>query len=171
MTPKPITKNTLFYGDNLPILREYIPDESVDLIYLDPPFNSNRSYNVLFKDESGHAKSGDVRDLKGVLECENAVLGVFVTLEPPTKEMETEAVTAGYYHSPGWNLDYRHIQTLTIEDLLKGAQVQMPPTAQTFPGLATRPAHGTRVRGRRPGPCKQAPKVGIPREGQAALNL
>jgi site-specific DNA-methyltransferase (adenine-specific) len=50
---KPITKNTLFYGDNLEILREYIPDESVDLIYLDPPFNSNRSYNVLFKDEGG----------------------------------------------------------------------------------------------------------------------
>ena len=35
---KPITRNTLFYGDNLPILREHIPDESVDLIYLDPPF-------------------------------------------------------------------------------------------------------------------------------------
>jgi site-specific DNA-methyltransferase (adenine-specific) len=50
---KPITQNTLFYGDNLPILREYVPDESIDLIYLDPPFNSNRSYNVLFKDESG----------------------------------------------------------------------------------------------------------------------
>lgn len=46
-------KNTLYYGDNLEILREYVPDESVDLIYLDPPFNSNRSYNVLFKDESG----------------------------------------------------------------------------------------------------------------------
>ena len=45
--------NTLYYGDNLPILREYIQDESIDLIYLDPPFNSNRSYNVLFKDESG----------------------------------------------------------------------------------------------------------------------
>lgn len=50
--PKPITKNTLFYGDNLPILREYISNESIDLIYLDPPFNSSRSYNVLFKDES-----------------------------------------------------------------------------------------------------------------------
>jgi len=48
-----ITQNTLFYGDNLNILREYIPDKSVDLIYLDPPFNSNRNYNVLFKDESG----------------------------------------------------------------------------------------------------------------------
>ena len=53
MSPKPIEKNTLFYGDNLPILREYIPDASVDLVYLDPPFNSNRNYNVLFKDEKG----------------------------------------------------------------------------------------------------------------------
>ena len=41
--------NTLFYGDNLHILREYIEDESVDLVYLDPPFNSNATYNVLFK--------------------------------------------------------------------------------------------------------------------------
>jgi site-specific DNA-methyltransferase (adenine-specific) len=48
-----LTTNTLFYGDNLAIMREYIPDESVDLVYLDPPFNSNRNYNVLFKDESG----------------------------------------------------------------------------------------------------------------------
>ena len=53
MTPKPITCNTLFYGDNLPIVREHIADETVDLVYLDPPFNSNRVYNVLFKDESG----------------------------------------------------------------------------------------------------------------------
>lgn len=45
--------NTLYYGDNLKILRDYIKDESVDLIYLDPPFNSNRNYNVLFKNESG----------------------------------------------------------------------------------------------------------------------
>ncbi len=47
--------NRLYYGDNLEILRsrEYFPDESVDLIYLDPPFNSNRDHNVLFKSESG----------------------------------------------------------------------------------------------------------------------
>jgi DNA modification methylase len=45
--------NILYYGDNLDILRRYIPDESVDLVYLDPPFNSNRDYNVIFKDESG----------------------------------------------------------------------------------------------------------------------
>lgn len=45
--------NVLYYGDNLDILRRYIADESVDLVYLDPPFNSNRDYNVIFKDESG----------------------------------------------------------------------------------------------------------------------
>ncbi len=58
MPPKPITHNTLFYGDNLPILREHMACKSVDLVYPDPPFNSNRSYNVLFKDKgsrsSGH---------------------------------------------------------------------------------------------------------------------
>jgi site-specific DNA-methyltransferase (adenine-specific) len=48
-----IWKNTLYYGDNLDILRDHIKDASVDLIYLDPPFNSNRNYNVLFKDERG----------------------------------------------------------------------------------------------------------------------
>ncbi len=53
MPPRTITSNTLFYGDNLSILREHIADASVDLVYLDPPFNSSRNYNVLFKDEAG----------------------------------------------------------------------------------------------------------------------
>jgi len=48
-----VQTNVLYYGDNLDILRRYIPDASVDLVYLDPPFNSNRDYNVIFKDESG----------------------------------------------------------------------------------------------------------------------
>ena len=45
--------NVLYYGNNLDILRRYVPDASVDLVYLDPPFNSNATYNVIFKDESG----------------------------------------------------------------------------------------------------------------------
>jgi len=45
--------NRLCYGDNLVILRDHVPDDSVDLVYLDPPFNSNRDYNVIFRDESG----------------------------------------------------------------------------------------------------------------------
>ena len=52
--------NTLYYGDNLKILRDYTKDESVDLIYLDPPSNSNRNYNVLFKDESGTEADSEI---------------------------------------------------------------------------------------------------------------
>lgn len=46
-------RNVLYYGDNLDVLRRYIKDESVDLIYLDPPFKSNQDYNVLFADQRG----------------------------------------------------------------------------------------------------------------------
>jgi DNA modification methylase len=53
--------NVLYYGDNLDILRRYIPDASVDLIYLDPPFNSNRDYNVIFKDESGKQSDASIK--------------------------------------------------------------------------------------------------------------
>lgn len=53
-------KNALYYGDNLSALRESIPSESVDLIYLDPPFNSNASYNVLFKAPSGERSKAQI---------------------------------------------------------------------------------------------------------------
>lgn len=53
--------NTLWYGDNLRVLREEIADESVDLIYLDPPFNSNRNYNVLFKEKSGDESPAQIQ--------------------------------------------------------------------------------------------------------------
>ena len=54
------TANTLFYGDNLAILREHIADESVDLVYLDPPFNSNANYNVLFRAPDGHQSQAQI---------------------------------------------------------------------------------------------------------------
>ena len=53
--------NTLFYGDNLGVLREHIPDASVDLVYLDPPFNSNASYNVLFREKSGEESPAQIK--------------------------------------------------------------------------------------------------------------
>ena len=52
--------NALYYGDNLPVLRDYLASESVDLIYLDPPFNSNASYNVLFKEQSGERSAAQI---------------------------------------------------------------------------------------------------------------
>ncbi len=53
-------RDVLYYGDNLAILRRYVPDESVDLVYLDPPFNSNRDYNVIFRDESGRTSDAQL---------------------------------------------------------------------------------------------------------------
>ena len=52
--------NKLYFGDNLDILREHIKDESVDLIYLDPPFNSNANYNLLFKTPKGHESAAQI---------------------------------------------------------------------------------------------------------------
>src|SRR5680860_117050 len=54
------TTNSLFYGDNLRILRDHVQDEIVDLIYLDPPFNSNATYNVLFKSLAGEQSQAQI---------------------------------------------------------------------------------------------------------------
>jgi site-specific DNA-methyltransferase (adenine-specific) len=56
-----VAENTLYYGDNLDVLRRYVKDETVDLVYLDPPFNSNASYNVLFAEHSGEKAASQIR--------------------------------------------------------------------------------------------------------------
>jgi adenine specific DNA methylase Mod len=53
--------NQLFYGDNLDVLQRHIKDESVDLVYLDPPFKSNQDYNVLFAEKDGTAAAAQFR--------------------------------------------------------------------------------------------------------------
>ncbi len=53
--------NILYYGDNLEILRKYIPDNSIDLVYLDPPFNSKKDYNILFKENGGVESEAQIK--------------------------------------------------------------------------------------------------------------
>lgn len=53
-------QNQLFFGDNLEILRQHIPVDSVDLVYLDPPFNSKATYNVLFAEKSGEKSAAQI---------------------------------------------------------------------------------------------------------------
>jgi site-specific DNA-methyltransferase (adenine-specific) len=55
-----MSENTLYYGDNLDVLRRYVADESVDLVYLDPPFNSARDYNVLFESKTGKDSAAQI---------------------------------------------------------------------------------------------------------------
>ena len=53
--------NVLYYGDNLDVLRRYVKDETVDLVYLDPPFNSNQDYNVLFGERNGTQAAAQIK--------------------------------------------------------------------------------------------------------------
>ncbi len=66
--------NRLFYGDNLEILREHVRDESVDLIYIDPPFNSKRDYNIIYDGSTAQTKAfGDTWSIVGVNELEELI--------------------------------------------------------------------------------------------------
>ena len=113
-------------------------DKGIDGVIAFIDDNTGKAKRVLVQVKSGHVKSGDIRDLKGTLQREQAAIGVFITLEPPSKDMTTEAVSAGFYHSPGWNQNYPRILILTIEGLLQDIKagktqlVQMPPQFGTF---------------------------------------
>jgi len=87
---------------------------------------------VLIQAKSGHVNSGTVRDLIGVLTNEHAEIGVLITLDPPTRDMITSASTAGYYKSEFWQKSFPRLQILTIEQILAGSVVQMPPETGTF---------------------------------------
>lgn len=123
-------------------------DRGIDgvITFLDD--NTSKPKRALVQVKGGHVKSGDVRDLRGTVEREGASIGIFITLEEPTSEMRREAVSAGFYRSPGWGKDFPRIQLLTIAELLRGVKVDMPP------------AHGT---------FKQAQRVNVPEAEQGTL--
>jgi hypothetical protein len=139
----PDWKNKLFFGDNLQILRKHVADETVDLVYLDPPFNSKADYNVLFKTTAGEAsappqqtqapvsvkaganiKRGMVATLKGDMARSPACL---VTLEEPTAPMRQEAADAGRWTSDQFpDRSFPVIQLLTVEQILRGDAPDLP---------------------------------------------
>jgi site-specific DNA-methyltransferase (adenine-specific) len=69
--------NTLYYGDNLDVLRRHIDDESVDLVYLDPPFNSARSYNVLFAEHHGAKAAAQIRAFEDTWEWDESAAATY----------------------------------------------------------------------------------------------
>ena len=107
-------------------------DKGIDGVIAFVDDATDKLKRVLVQVKSGHVKSGDIRDLVGTVQRENAAIGVFITLETPTRDMKAEAIRAGYYHSLGWNEDYPRIQILNIVELLHGAKIQMPPQYGTF---------------------------------------
>jgi site-specific DNA-methyltransferase (adenine-specific) len=71
--------NFLFYGDNLDVLRRYVKDETVDLVYLDPPFNSNASYNVLFGHADGSRAAAQIKAFEDTWRWDQAAAADFET--------------------------------------------------------------------------------------------
>lgn len=72
-----MTDNVLYYGDNLDILRRYIQDETVDLIYLDPPFKSEQDYNVLFAEQNGSRAAAQIRAFEDTWRWDQAAAAAY----------------------------------------------------------------------------------------------
>ena len=107
-------------------------DEGVDgvLYFIDNP--ENKPQKVVVQVKSGKVGVKDIRELIQVVDKQNAVMGFFITLEPPTEGMRKEAIARGFYESP-WGKKYEKIQIRTIEELLKGKSFSLPPTNISFP--------------------------------------
>jgi DNA modification methylase len=89
--------------------------------------NTGKAKRIIIQVKSGNVKSGDIRDLKGVLEREKAELGAFISLKPATRDMIKEAVSAGFYESQHYG-KFPKLQILTVEEILNGAKLQYPQT-------------------------------------------
>lgn len=85
----------LYYGDNLEILRDYIPDETVDLVYLDPPFNSNAKYNVLFGEQDGTRAASQIEAFDDTWRWDQAAAEAYDELTDGNSDLKvTEAMLA-----------------------------------------------------------------------------
>ena len=102
-------------------------DQGIDgvVYFIDGP--KRAMHKAVVQVKSGNVSSYQIRDLKGTVEREKAAMGLFITLEPPTRPMITEANSAGLYHSDLWQTYYPKIQIRTVEELLEGNGFEMPP--------------------------------------------
>lgn len=95
----------------------------------EPDSRKTKTKQIIFSVKAGHTGVSHIRDLRGVIERENAQIGVLISMELPTKQMRTEAASAGFYKS-SWGTKHPVLQILTIEDLLSGKSVDCPPLSQ-----------------------------------------
>ncbi|MHB1134260.1 MAG: DNA methyltransferase [Chloroflexota bacterium] len=106
-------------------------DKGIDgHLYFHDEAEGAKTKQVILSVKAGHLMPAYVRDLRGVLDRESAQIGVLLSMEQPSQQMRAEAASAGFYHSPGWNMDYPRLQIITVEELLTGKRIEMPPLGQ-----------------------------------------
>jgi restriction endonuclease Mrr len=87
--------------------------------------NTGNAKKIVVQVKSGHVNAGQIRDLKGVIDREKAVVGVFITLQETTQPMRQEALSAGFYEPEFFSgQHFPKIQILTVRELLAGKEVQ-----------------------------------------------
>ena len=101
--------------------------------------------SVILSVKAGKTGAAHVRDLKGVLEREKAAIGVLISMQEPTAPMRTEAATAGFFASAFWGKKYPKVQLYTVEDLLAGKQIEMPPIRQVGATFRKAPRESRRL--------------------------
>ena len=118
-------------------------DRGIDglFYFIDGPRRTPQKVVVQVK--GGGAQVRDIRDLKGVVEREKAALGLFISLQEPTRPMREEEASGGFYHSDLWQRDFAKIQLRTIGQLLSGQPFDLPPRQPAYqPATRHRPAEG-----------------------------
>lgn len=93
--------------------------------------NTGEVRQFIFSVKGGKLKATDVRDLRGVVDRENAEIGVLISVDAPTAPMHAEAASAGFYSQSAWNEHYPRLQIITVDQLLSGAKVAAPPGRAT----------------------------------------
>ncbi len=102
-------------------------DRGVDgmLYFIDGPRRT--PHKAVIQVKGGRVSSPQVRDLRGVVEREGAALGLFISLEPPTRDMRQEAAAAGFFHSDLWAREFPKVQLRTVGEMLSGQGFELPP--------------------------------------------
>ena len=109
-----------------PVEQKKGADEGIDgRLYFHDEAEGGETKQIIFSVKSGHTGPRHVRDLRGVVEREEAEIGVFICMQKATKAMRAEAASAGFYKSP-WGTKHATMQILTVEKLLSGKTVDYP---------------------------------------------
>lgn len=124
-----------------PVEQKKGKDRGIDgRIYFHDGAERDQAQQVIISVKSGKTGPAEVRELRGVIEREKAAIGVFVTMDDPTRDMRTEAAEAGDYTS-SWNRKkYPRLQIMTVEEIMAGDEIAMPPQAQTSTTFKKAPA-------------------------------
>jgi site-specific DNA-methyltransferase (adenine-specific) len=117
--------NVLYYGDNLRILRDHFPEQSVDLVYLDPPFNSKRTYNVIYKEATGEESAAQIKAFTDFWKWDKAAVDTYqeilTTAEPKTAKLIESLVGAVGHNDVSAYLVMMAVRLIELRRVLKEA--------------------------------------------------